>query len=191
MARAGVGLPPALGELGNLRGAVRLVRLAFLLRSTVLEGEFCCCRCRLWHRRLLVQHRGLCWARTQCCAVPGGRLAGCEPACCLFLAHVFACFVSAHFALLLLPSVFRVLALCCCASSCAAAGDDLLRSCHMCLQVHPSQCKQHTLAHTCDCAAHLKPSENRVLQFFSTQAESTCFKKASAVFSFVVQMACT
>lgn len=39
-------------------------------------------------------------------------------------------------------------------------------------------------------AAYLKPSENLVLQFLSTHAESTCFKNASAVSSFVVQMAC-
>lgn len=37
---------------------------------------------------------------------------------------------------------------------------------------------------------HLKPSEKRVLQFLSTHAESTCFKNASAVVSFVVQIAC-
>ena len=54
---------------------------------------------------------GLCWARTQWCAVPEGSLAGCSPACCSFLVPVLACFVSTRsvrLTLLLFCSVFRV-----------------------------------------------------------------------------------
>ena len=86
---------------------------------------------------------GLCWARTQWCAVPEGSLAGCSPACCSFLVPVLACFVSTRsvrLTLLLFCSAFRVLAVCCCASSSAAssiaAADDIV-PCEL-PQVHPS-----------------------------------------------------
>ena len=69
------------------------------------------------------------------CIVPGGSLAGNSPACFCLLVPFFAFLVSTHsvrLILLLLCSVFRVLAVCCCASSCAAASNDSPRSCLKC-----------------------------------------------------------
>ena len=109
------------------------------------------CRCS----RRAAARRGLCWARAQWCAVPGGSLAGCSPACCCFLVPVFACLVSTRsvrLTLLLFCSVFRVLAVCCCASSCAAAADDSPRSCHKCFcacnLVDVTNTHTHTHTHT-------------------------------------------
>ena len=123
---AGTGLPPAVGAARWLRwcsalGAPGVSAALPGVCGEVLVGTSAGAGCGICGCRRRRAAAGVYWARTQCCAVPGGYLAWCSPVCCCFLCLGFACFVhtrSVRLTLLLLCSVFRILAvcvfLCCC-----------------------------------------------------------------------------
>ena len=78
------------GKLGSSSGSVPLVQLVFLLRFTacvvgvfVVAGAGCGISGRCRSRR-----KGLRWARSHWCAVPGRRRAGCSAVCCCFLVSI-------------------------------------------------------------------------------------------------------